>query len=64
MKNRKRFVSIMAGIMAAIMLLSLILGLLPTRAHAASSSEIRKQINDINEESKPVTQNHEDSGVG
>lgn len=26
--------------------------------------KIRKQINEINEESKPVTQNHEDSGVG
>lgn len=54
MKNRKRFVSILAGIMAAIMLLSLILGLLPTHAHAASSSEIRKQINHLKEEKKEI----------
>ena len=54
MKNRKRFVSILAGIMAAIMLLSLLLGLLPTHAHAASSSEIRKQINHLKEEKKEI----------
>jgi len=50
MKNRKRFVSIMAGIMAALMLLTLILGLLPTRVSAASSTEIRRQINQLKEE--------------
>ena len=45
MKNRKKFVSIMAGLLAGVMLLSLILGLLPTHTHAAtSSSEIRDQI--------------------
>lgn len=49
MKNRKRLVSILAGVMAAIMLLSLILGLLP-HASAASSSEIRKQINKLKED--------------
>ena len=54
MKNRKRLVSILAGIMAAIMLLSLILGLLPTHAHAASSSEIRKQINHLKEEKEEI----------
>ena len=46
MNNRKKLVSILAGIMAAVMLLSLILGLIPA-AHAASSSEIRNQINDL-----------------
>ncbi len=54
MKNRKRMVSIMAGIMAFIMLLSLVLGLLPTRASAASSSEIRKQINKLKEEKEEI----------
>ena len=45
MKNRKKFVSILAGVMAGVMLLTLILGLLPTHTHAAtSSSEIRDQI--------------------
>ena len=50
MKNRKKLVSILAGVMAAIMLLTLILGLLPTRVSAASSSEIRKQINELKKE--------------
>ena len=54
MKNRKRMVSILAGVMAAIMLLTLVLGLLPTHAHAASSSEIRKQINQMKEEIKEI----------
>ena len=54
MKNRKKMVSVMAGIMAFIMLLSLILGLLPTRVHAASSSEIRKQINKLKEEKEEI----------
>ena len=50
MRNRKKMVSILAGVMAFIMVLSLILSLLPTKAHAASSSEIRKQINQLKEE--------------
>ncbi len=54
MKNRKRVVSVLAGIMAAVMLLTLILGLLPTRASAASSSEIRKQINQLKEEKEEI----------
>lgn len=47
MKNRKKLVSILAGIMAAVMVLSLILSLIPTKAAAASSSEIKQQINDL-----------------
>lgn len=54
MKNRKRMVSILAGIMAGVMLLTLLLSLLPTRASAASSSEIRKQINAMKEEQKEI----------
>ena len=54
MKNRKRWVSVMAGVMAAIMLLSLILSLIPTKAGAASSSEIRKQITALKEEKKEI----------
>ena len=54
MKNRKRMVSVLAGVMAAVMLLTLILGLIPTRASAASSSEIRKQINKMKEEVKEI----------
>ena len=48
MKNRKKFVSIMAGILAAVMLLTLILSILPVGASAAtSSSEIRNQIDEL-----------------
>ena len=54
MKNRKKMVSVLAGIMAAIMLLTLILGLLPTRARAASSSEIKKQIAQLKEEKEAI----------
>lgn len=54
MKNRKQMVSILAGIMAAVMLLTLILSLLPAKASAASSSEIRKQINALKEEKAEI----------
>ena len=48
MKNRKKFVSVMAGILAAVMLLTLVLSVLPSAATAAtSSSEIRNQINEL-----------------
>ena len=54
MKNRKRMVSILAGLMAFVMLLSLMLSLLPTRVNAASSSEIRKQINQLKKEKEEI----------
>ena len=54
MRNRKKMVSILAGVMAFIMVLSLILSLLPTKVHAASSSEIRKQINQLKEEKEEI----------
>ena len=54
MNKRKRMVSVLAGIMAAIMLLTLMLSLLPTPASAASSSEIRKQINALKEEKEAI----------
>ena len=54
MKNRKRLVSILAGVMAAVMLLSLIFSLIPTPASAASSSEIRKQINQLKKEKEEI----------
>ena len=56
MKNRKRLVSVLAGIMAGILLLTLILGLLPTRASAMSSSEIRSQINALRQEKKAISE--------
>ena len=59
MKNRKRLVSILAGIMALIMLLSLIASVIPV-ARAASSSEIRKQINELKEQKKEIEEQIKD----
>ena len=50
MKNKKFWVSLLAGILAAIMILSLIMSALPV--HAASSSEIQSQIDVLKEEQK------------
>ena len=50
MKNRKLWISILAGIMAAVMILSLLLSLIPTRVYAQSSSEIKNQINALEDE--------------
>lgn len=54
MKKQKRFISILAGIMAFIMVLTLIISVLPTRATAASSSQIRSQINKLQTEKKKI----------
>lgn len=55
MKNRKRLVAILAGFMAFMMLLTLILSLIPVPANAyESSSEIRAQINALKEEKKAI----------
>ena len=45
MKKRNRLVSILAGLMAAIMLLTLLAGILPVSASAKSSKEIKEEIN-------------------
>ena len=48
MKNRNRLVSILAGIMALVMLLSLLVTILPVSAAAAdekSSTEIKEELN-------------------
>ncbi len=44
MKNKQRLVSIFAGVLAAIMLLTLLIGAIPTRTHAAklTSAELQK----------------------
>ena len=54
MRKRKLWVSIIAGILAAVMLLSLIVSLIPTRASAASSSEIKKQLEELKEEKEEI----------
>ncbi len=50
MKNKRLWVSIMAGIMALILAVTLLLQLIPTQAFAASSSEIRDQINQMEQD--------------
>ena len=45
MKKHNRLVSILAGLMAAIMLLTLLAGILPVSASAKSSKEIKEEIN-------------------
>ena len=60
MRNRKRLVSILAGIMAVVMLLSLILSLIPTRVNAASSSEIKKQIAELKSQKEELVSQMED----
>ena len=54
MKKRKLLVSVVAGLMAAIMVLTMVLGLLPTQVSAASSKEIKAQINQMKEERKEI----------
>lgn len=45
MKKQKWLISLLAGIMAAVMLLSLLVGILPVSASAKSSKEIKEEIN-------------------
>ena len=54
MDKRRKFVSILAGILAVVMLLTLILSILPVGVGAASSSEIKKQINALKEDRDAV----------
>ena len=53
-KKRKLFVSILAGIMAAIMLLGLIAGFIPTSVSAATSSELKAQLDKLQEDKKVI----------
>ncbi len=49
-KKRKLFVSILAGIMAAVLLLGLVASFIPARASAATSSELKAQLDKLKEE--------------
>ena len=63
MNNRKKLVQILAGVMAVIMVLTLMLSLIPTKVSAASSSEIRKQLNKLKEEKNEIAAQIEKSGA-
>ncbi len=54
MKNRKLWVSILAGILAFIMVASLIVGVLPGAADAASLSELEKQLAQLEAQKKEI----------
>ena len=53
-RKRKLIISILAGIMAAVMILSLILSILPVSASAKSSSEIQEQINELEAQQEEI----------
>ena len=53
---KKQRVSILAGLLAAVMILSLLLTLLPASVSAASSSEIRNQLNDLKDQKKELAE--------
>ena len=59
MNKRKKLVAILAGIMAGVMVLSLILSLIPP-ASAASSSEIRQQINALENRQQELRKQQEE----
>ena len=50
MKNRKLWVSILAGLLALIMVLGLFVSVLPTYASAESSAEIKQRLDDLEDE--------------
>lgn len=54
MDKRRLLVSILAGIMALVMILGLVAGFIPTQASAASSSEIKKQIDALKEDKAAI----------
>lgn len=54
MKNRKFWVSLLAGIMAGVMLLSLIFSILPMTVSAATSAEIKEEIEKLEDEQMDI----------
>lgn len=47
MKNRKFWISLMAGLLALLMVLGIVVSIIPTKVSAASSSEIRAEIDEL-----------------
>lgn len=60
MKDRKMWVSILAGILALAMVLSLLLSLIPTRAYAKTSGEIQGEIDDLKDKQTQLQEKMED----
>lgn len=55
MKNRKLIISVLAGLMAFVMLFGLIVGILPHNAGALSSSELKDQLDALKSEKDAIT---------
>ncbi len=60
MDRRKKLVSIVAGILAGILIFSLILSLIPASVRAATSSEIKDQIEELEKEQEELDKKIED----
>lgn len=60
MKKRRILVTVLAGVMACIMLMGLIVSALPIRANAASSSDIRKEIDELEAQAAEIQSKQED----
>ena len=54
MKNRKLWISVLAGVLAVIMVLGLVAGVLPGLVNAASISELQQQVDRLKEEKKKI----------
>jgi murein DD-endopeptidase MepM/ murein hydrolase activator NlpD len=56
MKNKRLWVSVIAGMMAAVLVLSLVIGVLPRKADAASSSELKEQLDELQAQKDALSQ--------
>ena len=54
MRNKKLWVSILAGFMAFVLLAGLLLGALPGKAEAKSLSELKKQLKELEADKKEI----------
>ncbi len=54
MKNKKKFISIIAGILVAAMVLALLVGLIPQDASAESSSELKEQLEQLESDRQEI----------
>lgn len=59
MKNKRLWVSILAGVMAAVMLLGLIVGLIPAQASAASSAQLKTELNNLRKQKKELQEQYD-----
>lgn len=60
MKKRRILVTVLAGLLACVMFAGLVISALPIRANAASSSEIRKEIDELEAQAAEIQSKQED----